>query len=98
MFLVRNGIVIVHSTCMTIIQFMLSISVIHTINSFGSLFVFVWDYLLNGISINWKQFFGIVLGTIGVLLAGNGDQIYSLIDDNFINESSFLNFYKLTTN
>lgn len=67
----------VYSATIGLSQFILPLPIVHTINSSGAIFVFIIDYLLNGVQINKKQAVGILVGFIGVLIAGNGKLIIS---------------------
>lgn len=46
--------------------------IINVISLTGPLFVFILDYYLNGVAINSKQLYGIIIGFSGVLLTVNG--------------------------
>ena len=61
-------------------QFVLPLPIIHTISSSGVLFVFMIDYLQNGVTINQKQAYGIIAGIVGVLLTTNGSLIMRYFD------------------
>lgn len=59
-------------------HYYLSVSVLQTINTVGPILVFVWDYYLHGITINRKQFYGVVLGIVGLLVTTNALKIYNI--------------------
>lgn len=65
----------VYSAFVGLSQFILPLPVVHTINSSGSLFVFVIDFVINKVKINCQQAIGIFIGFCGVLLAANGKLI-----------------------
>lgn len=56
----------------TLAHFYLTQPIVQTINISGFLFVFLLDYFINHVTITKKQFIGVVLGVIGVLLTVNG--------------------------
>jgi drug/metabolite transporter (DMT)-like permease len=56
----------------TFVQFYLEQPILQTINSCGPIFIFVLDYFMNGVKINYKQFIGVLLAIFGVLLTVNG--------------------------
>ena len=64
-------------------QFVLPLPIVHTITCSGTLFVFLIDYVKNGMKINKKQAYGILFGTIGVIIATNGSYIMKYLDSNF---------------
>lgn len=74
-------------------HYYLSVSVLQTINTFGPILVFVWDYYLHGIRINRKQFYGVVLGIIGLIITTNALQIYNIFDPQFKSGSTFKNYH-----
>ena len=82
-FLVRNIAVLIHAYAIFLCHYYLSVSAIHTINSIGPLIVFIWDYFIYGITINRRQFLGIIVGISGMLLTVNAASIYLLFDSNF---------------
>jgi drug/metabolite transporter (DMT)-like permease len=84
-----------HQLVYTSMYYVLSFTILNTIAATGPLFVFVLDYFMNSVEINRKQFIGIVLGLMGVLLTINGDQIMKLINENYEIVSDFKN-YKVT--
>ena len=55
-----------------IAQYILPLSIIHTLNSSTILFIYLFDYFINKITINIKQIVGIIIGMIGVILVSNG--------------------------
>jgi drug/metabolite transporter (DMT)-like permease len=62
----------IHSLCFAIAQHILPLPIVHTISCTGTLFVFLFDYILNSIKITSKQAFGIVIGVFGALISTNG--------------------------
>lgn len=81
--LLRNFIMIIQGLVFTVLQFILTQPIINTINSTGPLFIFLLDYKINGITINQKQVYGVILGVIGVLLTINGEYIIRFIDPSY---------------
>ena len=79
----RNGIQAIHGLVMGFTQFVLPLPIIHTISCSGTLFVFLIDYLKNGVTINQKQSYGIIAGMLGVLLATNGSLIMKYFDSSY---------------
>lgn len=73
-------------------QFILPLSIVHTIISSSTLFIFVIDYLINGVRINVKQGVGIAIGLIGVVLACNGRLITTLINPDYKYETKYQNY------
>lgn len=70
--LFRNFCITIQSIIFTLAQFYLSQPIVHTINSTGSIFVFILDYYINHVTITIKQFYGVIFGVFGVLLTING--------------------------
>lgn len=70
----------IYTLVLTLAQFILPLPVVHTINCSGQILIFVVDYFLNRVKINFKQAIGVFLGVMGVLLAGNGKVIMELMD------------------
>lgn len=64
-------------------QFILPLSITHTIISSSTLFVFLIDYFVNSININLKQGVGITIGVIGMLLASNGRALSQWADNSY---------------
>lgn len=64
-------------------QFILPLSIAHTIISSSTLFVFLIDYFINRININLKQGLGIAIGVIGMLLAANGRVLSLWMDTSY---------------
>jgi drug/metabolite transporter (DMT)-like permease len=52
--------------------FYLPINLVHTISSSGPVFVLIIDYFLYNIEISKKQLIGVLISSIGMLLAVNG--------------------------
>ncbi len=72
-----------------IIQFYLTQPIIQTLNSTGTLFIFLLDYKINGVTITRKQFYGVVLGISGVLLTVNGEIIIRFFNPEYTTTSEF---------
>jgi len=73
----------------TLVMFYLTQPVVQTIASTGPIFIFLLDYLINGVSITKKQFYGVILGISGVLLTINGDLIILMFDPTYETTSEF---------
>ncbi len=65
-------------------QFILPLSIVFTLVSSSTLFVFIFDYILFDVKINFKQGIGIIVGMIGIALASNGKLISKMVDQNYI--------------
>lgn len=85
--------VLIYMYAMLLCHYYLSISTIHTIKALGTIFVFMWDYYLYGITINVKQLIGICCGVAGMILTVNSTKIYLIYDPDFEIGSSFENFH-----
>jgi drug/metabolite transporter (DMT)-like permease len=59
-------------------HYYLSVSILQTINTVGPILVFVWDYYLYGIGINRRQFTGVIMGILGLLITINALKIYKI--------------------
>lgn len=73
-------------------QFVLPLSIVHTIISSSTLFVFIIDYAINSVVVNLKQVIGIAIGSIGMVLASNGRFISTLIDPTYHEHTIFQNY------
>ncbi len=89
---VRNLIMALQGVVYAIIQFYLTQPIIQTLNSTGTLFIFLLDYKINGVTITRKQFYGVVLGILGVLLTVNGEIIIRFIKPDYTTTSEFKNY------
>jgi len=67
----RNIIVVIHGLAITAAQFYLPLPIVHTINFFSPIFIFVIDYFENGVRINKTQFYFLLLSVFGVLCTIN---------------------------
>lgn len=77
----RNIIVSLQGLLYTLSNFYVPQPIVATINSTGPLFVFILDYYINGTKINKSQFYGILIGLLGVIFIVNGGLILSFIGD-----------------
>jgi drug/metabolite transporter (DMT)-like permease len=77
---VRNIIVTLQGLIYTLSNFYLSLPIVSTINSTGPIFVFILDYYINGTTIGRSQFYGIIIGMIGVIFTVNGGLMLSYLD------------------
>ena len=65
------------------------LSIVHTINGSGPIFVFIIDYSLNGVRVNGKQVVGLVVGIIGLVLTINGGMLMKWVDPAYSIHSDF---------
>jgi drug/metabolite transporter (DMT)-like permease len=79
----RNIIVVIHGLAITAAQFYLPLPIVHTINFFSPIFIFVIDYLENGVRINKTQFYFLLLSVFGVLCTINSELVSTLLDDKY---------------
>ena len=70
--LMRNGLISLHSLAFSLCQFYLPLSMAHTINCTGPIFILAEDYFINGTKINMRQISGIFFALCGVILTING--------------------------
>jgi drug/metabolite transporter (DMT)-like permease len=77
--LLRSQLLTLYFVVFALTQFYLPQPIIQTINSCGPIFIFVLDYLINGVKITKSQSIGVLLAIIGVLITINGDYILELI-------------------
>ena len=73
-------------------QLFLPLPIIHILGASGNLFIFIWDYYLNGVTVNKEQLKGIIVGAIGLLLAINGPFLMKMINPNYKIKSNFENY------
>jgi len=69
---IRNLCVTIQSIAYTLCQFYLPQPILQTLNTTGPLFIFIVDYKINNVTITKKQFMGVMIGVLGVLLTVNG--------------------------
>ena len=79
----RSLIISLTSLAIGFSQFVLPLSIAHTIISSSTLFVFLIDYFANNIKINLKQGLGIAIGVLGMLLAANGRVLSLWMDSTY---------------
>lgn len=70
--LIRSIIISITSLCIGLAQYILPLSIVHTIISSSTLIVFIIDFIVNDVRVNLKQGVGITIGIIGMMLASNG--------------------------
>ena len=70
-------------------QFYLPLPIVHTICGSGPIFVFIIDYYVNGVRINPKQFVGIVISVVGLVLTINGGLFIKYFNPEFETHSEF---------
>ena len=94
--LLRSIIISLTSLCIGLAQYILPLSIVHTIISSSTLIVFIIDFIVNDVRVNLKQGVGITIGIIGMVLASNGRILESVIDKQYKEESKFQ--YYITEN
>ena len=67
----RNFFVVLHGLAMGTAQFYLPLPIVHTINFFAPIFIFIIDYFQNGVRINRTQFYCLMSGVLGILCTIN---------------------------
>lgn len=67
----RNIIMVIHGLAMTVSQFYLPLPIVHTINFFAPIFIFIIDYFENGVKISKIQFFFLIFSILGLLCTIN---------------------------
>lgn len=67
----RNVIMVIHGLAITVSQFYLPLPIVHTINFFAPVFIFVIDYLENGVRINRAQTLFLFLSILGLVSTVN---------------------------
>lgn len=53
-------------------QFILPLPIIQTLNCSGTLLIFLIDFIVNDVKINFKQAIGIAVGILGTIITTNG--------------------------
>lgn len=81
-----------HSFCLGLAQFILPIPIVHTISCSGTLFIFIIDYFMHGITINPRQVIGIIIGLLGVFLVINGNLLTKWLDPSYEYKTAFQNY------
>lgn len=71
----RASMMTIHSFFFALSMFILPLPIVHTVNCTGTLFIFLIDYFLNHVKINYQQSVGIFIGIIGAMLTTNGKLI-----------------------
>jgi len=79
----RNMIMVIHGLAITAAQFYLPLPIVHTVNFFAPIFVFVIDYFENGVRISKLQFYFLLCSVFGVLCTINSTLVNKMIDKNF---------------
>ena len=75
----RNIILVVHGIAITAAQFYLPMPIVHTINFFAPIFIFVIDYFENGVRISKTQFYFLFFSVLGLLCTINSELVNSLL-------------------
>jgi len=78
----RNIIVVIHGLVITAAQFYLPLPIVHTINFFAPIFVFIIDYFENGVRINKTQFYFLAFSVFGLLCTINSELVHKILDQN----------------
>lgn len=86
---VRSTILILHGLVMAGVQFYLPVPIVHTLNCSGALFVFIIQYMLDGVKITKNQTIYAGVAFLGIIISANGRELYKLIDKNYEFTSSF---------
>ena len=89
---IRSFLNVLHGFGFAISQFILPLPLVHTINSTSVFFVFIIDYFLNNVRINYKQLVGIIIGIFGAALATNGQLIIKYFDPSYEMKTKFQNY------
>ena len=79
----RNAIVVVHGLLFTAAQFYLPLPIVHTVNFFAPIFIFVIDYFENGVRVTTAQLWFLVVSVLGVLCTVNSELFSKLIDPHY---------------
>lgn len=76
----RNIIVVVHGLAITAAQFYLPLPIVHTINFFAPIFIFIIDYFENGVRIGKIQLYFLILSIFGILCTVNSELVNQFVD------------------
>lgn len=91
----RNGIVVIHGLAITAAQFFLPLPIVHTINFFAPIFIFIIDYFENGVRINRAQFISLMVGVLGIITTLNDELVAKLMDPEYEMKTDFKNYISL---
>jgi drug/metabolite transporter (DMT)-like permease len=91
----RNGIVVIHGLAITAAQFFLPLPIVHTINFFAPIFIFIIDYFENGVRINRAQFTSLMVGVLGIITTLNDELVAKLMDPEYEMKTDFKNYISL---
>lgn len=80
----------------TAAQFYLPLPIVHTVNFFAPIFIFIIDYFENGVRVSTAQMWFLVMSVLGVLFTVNNELFSKLIDPNYEKETEFKNYIKLS--
>lgn len=80
---------VLQSFILALAQFYLPLPLVHIIFSSGTMFVFVWNYILYGTKISSEQVKGMVIGFIGIFFIINGRIIMKWIDPSSTMETTY---------
>lgn len=92
----RNVIVVIHGLAITAAQFYLPLPIVHTINFFAPIFIFIIDYFENGVKITKTQFYFLLFSVLGLICTVNSELVSTLLDKQHEAKSSFKNYFKLS--
>lgn len=76
-------------------QFYLPLPVVHTVNFFGPIFIFIIDFFENGVSINKKQLYCLLAGVLGIICTINDELINKIMDNEYEIKTDFKNYISL---
>lgn len=79
----RNAIVVVHGLVFTAAQFYLPLPIVHTVNFFAPIFIFIIDYFENGVRVTTAQIWFLIMSVLGVLFTVNNALFSKLIDPHY---------------
>lgn len=92
----RNAIMVIHGLAITVSQFYLPLPIVHTINFFAPVFIFVIDYLENGVRINRVQTMFLLFCILGLVCTVNNELFESMLEVDHEIKSEFKNYIKLS--
>lgn len=87
---------VIHGLAITASQFYLPLPIVHTINFFAPIFIFVIDYLENGVRINRAQTMFLFFSILGLVLTINNELFDSILEVDHEIKSEFKNYIKLS--
>jgi drug/metabolite transporter (DMT)-like permease len=76
----RNLIVVIHGLAITAAQFYLPLPIVHTINFFAPIFIFIIDYFENGVRINKVQLYFLLCSVLGLMCTINNELVNNILN------------------